>query len=49
MFKDDTKKFYRNLEMKNIGPENPTLWHKYSLTGSPVEKKKQNILKGETG
>jgi len=34
MFKDDTKKFHRNLGTKNIEATEPPLWQKYNLIGS---------------
>jgi hypothetical protein len=49
MFKEDTKKFYRNLGMKNIEPRDLPLWQKQRLTGSHYGKKKHSIIKEQNG
>jgi hypothetical protein len=50
MFEEDTKKFYRNLGMKNIErPENLPLWQKQKLTGSHYGEKKHSIMKEQNG
>ena len=44
MFKEDTKRFYRNLSMKNIEAREP-LWQKQRLTGSHYGEEKHSIMK----
>jgi hypothetical protein len=36
MFKEDTKKIYRNLDVKNTETREPPLWQKYSFTGGTI-------------
>jgi hypothetical protein len=49
MFKEDTKKFYRNLGMKNIEAREPPSMQKQRRTGSHFGEKKHSIMKEENG
>jgi len=49
MFKEDTKKIYRKLGLKNIEAREPPLWQKQRHTGSQYGEKKQSIMKEQNG
>jgi hypothetical protein len=49
MFKEDTKKFYRNLGMKKTEARKPPLWQKQRRTGSHFGEKKHSIMKEQNG
>ena len=49
MFKEETKKFYRNLSMKNIEAREPPSMIEARLTGSHYGEKKHSIMKEQNG
>ena len=48
MLKEDTKKFYRNVGMKNIEAREPPLWQKQRLIGNHCGEK-HTIMKEQNG
>ena len=49
MFKEDTKRFYRNLGMKTLEAREPPSWQKQRHTGIHYGEKKHNIMKEQNG
>jgi len=49
MFKEDTKKIYRKLGLKNIEAREPPLWQKQRHTESQYGEKKQSRMKEQNG